>query len=39
VKAYAPGFPDSVHPLAQSPEFSMEPKSCGRPILVIPGSL
>jgi len=39
VKAYAPGFPDTVRPLAQSPEFSMETKSCGRPILVISGSL
>jgi hypothetical protein len=38
VKAYAPGFPETVRLLAQSPQFHLDAKACGRPILVIPRS-
>jgi hypothetical protein len=36
VKAWAPGFPDVETQLAASPEFHVEDKECGRPILIIP---
>jgi hypothetical protein len=38
VKAWTPGFPEVTMQLASSPEFHVEDKSCGRPILVIPRS-
>jgi hypothetical protein len=38
VKAWAPGFPEAMRQLAQSPQFRLEAKACGRPILVIPRS-